>query len=134
MNVCFDTLRFTKSLIKGGFTQEQAETSAQAWADALTGNVATQQDIMAVKAELKQDIAELRVATQQDIMAVKQDIMAVKTELKQDIIELNAKIDSIKSELKYELKIEMYKIIGTAVVFLTTVISIFCGIIIHFIK
>jgi hypothetical protein len=108
MNVCFDALKYSKKLQACGFTQQQAEGSAEAWADALTGNVATQQDIMAVKqdiaevrSELKQDIAELRVATQQDIMA---------------------------------LKIEIYKIVGTAVAFLTTVIGIASGVIIHFIK
>ena len=79
MNVCFDTLRFKKSLVKGGYTEEQAECTAEAWIDALTDNIATKKDLL-------------------------------------------------------ELKIETYKIIGISTGFLTTVIGIASGIIIHFVK
>ena len=75
--IAFDTLRFAKYLAKNGFTEQQAETMAEAQVKFLNANLAT----LATKA----DIANM--ATKADIadMATKADIadMATKTDLAQ---------------------------------------------------
>jgi hypothetical protein len=51
----FDTLAFAKKLKSSGFTEQQAETLAEAQAELIYERLATKSDIM----ELKRDIKEM---------------------------------------------------------------------------
>ena len=72
-----------EALIEAGASEPKARAAAAAVPAG--AHLATQQDVAAVKQELKQDIA-----------AVKQDIAAVKQELKQDIAKLQTETAIVK--------------------------------------
>ena len=61
--ITFDTLKFTRRLKAGGFTAEQAETAAEAFAEAATDELVTKHDIELLRRDLRQEIAdaELRI-------------------------------------------------------------------------
>lgn len=70
--VTFDTLRFARTLReKAKLSSEQAEGLADALAEAFQGDVATKNDVMSVKADLRE--AELRLEAK--IEATKADII-----------------------------------------------------------
>ena len=87
--IAFDTLRFAKYLAKNGFTEQQAETMAEAQVKFLNANLATlatKTDIadMATKADIanmatKADIADM--ATKTDLALVQADIAKVEARL-----------------------------------------------------
>ena len=60
--VPFDTLKLADQLQAGGFTSEQARTAASAFAVAMSrSDLVTRADLLDVKAELKADIASVKV-------------------------------------------------------------------------
>ncbi len=61
MTVAFDTLKLARRLEAAGFPTKQAQDTAEALGDALTSNIATQADIQALRADLRAEIATLRV-------------------------------------------------------------------------
>jgi len=61
MTVAFDTLKLARRLEAAGFPTKQAQDTAEALGDALTANIATQADIQALRADLRAEIATLRV-------------------------------------------------------------------------
>ncbi|MFK7867313.1 MAG: DUF1640 domain-containing protein [Alphaproteobacteria bacterium] len=50
--VTFDTLKFTRKLKAGGFTQEQAETAADAFAEAVEDRLATKHDVELLRRDI----------------------------------------------------------------------------------
>ena len=80
--IAFDTLRFAKYLAENGFTEQQAETMAEAQVKFLNANLATlatkadvanmatKADLAQVRADLKADIAQVRADTKADIAQV----------------------------------------------------------------
>ncbi|MBL7102050.1 MAG: DUF1640 domain-containing protein, partial [Desulfobacteraceae bacterium] len=60
----FDTLAYAKKLKAAGFTEEQAEVQAQAFAEIIEERLAT-----------KQDLKELELAMRRDLAAVKSEII-----------------------------------------------------------
>lgn len=55
--VPFETLKLSRKLESGGFTHDQANTAAEALAEAMSGaELATKTDLNALKAELRSDI------------------------------------------------------------------------------
>jgi hypothetical protein len=61
--ITFDTFKFVDRLEKAGMTREQAaaivEAQKDAFSNVIENGVATKSDLMAVKSELKADIAKL---------------------------------------------------------------------------
>jgi plasmid stabilization system protein ParE len=125
--VLFDTLRLSRTLRdKGRFTPEQAETLAEALAEATHEDLATKTDLAAVKAELKADIAEVRSELRADIAEVRSklraDIAEVRSELRADIAEVRAELAELKAELKSdiaEVKADILKWVVGAIGFQT---------------
>lgn len=64
MSITFDTLKFVEKLEAGGFTHPQAKAAAEAFAEATSQELATKPDILAIRADLRADLAE----TKADIM------------------------------------------------------------------
>ena len=60
MVVAFDRLTYAHRLREVGVPQEQAEAHAEALAAAMTGTLATKQDLQALGAATKRDFDELR--------------------------------------------------------------------------
>lgn len=54
--ITFDTLSFSKKMIKAGFTQQQAEGQAEALIEIVDDNLATKHDLSKVEASLKHDL------------------------------------------------------------------------------
>ncbi|MGH8651043.1 MAG: hypothetical protein ACREYE_02175, partial [Gammaproteobacteria bacterium] len=82
--IAFDTLKFAKRLKEAGFTEQQAEALATAEAEFVQENLATKQDIL----ELKRDIKEVEAALKRDIKELDVKIEQFRAELKRDIKEL----------------------------------------------
>jgi hypothetical protein len=58
-SVPFDTLKFVEKLEAGGFTHAQAKAAAEAFAEATSQELATKNDIAAVRADIRE--LELRM-------------------------------------------------------------------------
>ena len=58
--IAFDTLRFAKRLQAAGYTPEQAEAQAEAYAQATADILVTKPDLELVKHDLQHAIAEVR--------------------------------------------------------------------------
>jgi len=69
--ITFDTLAYAKKLTAVGFTQQQAEVQAEALIEIVDENLATKQDILA----LKKDMKEMEVSLQRDMQVMKSDII-----------------------------------------------------------
>lgn len=104
--VC-DTHRFVKNLVRNGFTQRQAEVSAEEQVTLLTTRLATEANIKALNAPTKADIESANAATQADIESVKAatkaDIEALKIATKADIEALMLKMEARIAALKADL-------------------------------
>ena len=79
--IAFDTHRFVKRLIDGGFTVEQAETLAEEHVALLNANLATKTDI----AEIKREIEALRQETKSEVTRVEAGIEALRQETRANI-------------------------------------------------
>lgn len=110
----FDTHRAVKKLTGAGFSEDQAEALIDAVRDEQEA-LATKADLLAVRAdlreeisalrtELKEDIATLRAELKEDIGALraetKEDIAVLRAELKEDIAVLRADNNAIRSEMQ----------------------------------
>ena len=73
--VTFDKLSYSQTLRSGGFTPEQAETSAHALDHALRDTVATKGDLDAVEARLEHKIDQSVSILRQEIAAQKGDLV-----------------------------------------------------------
>lgn len=58
--ISFDTLRFAKRLQAAGYTPEQAEAQAEAYADATAELLVTKPDLELAKQEIQQSISGVR--------------------------------------------------------------------------
>ena len=65
--MAFDTLKFAKRLKEGGFTDQQAETLAQAEAEFIEQNLSTKRDLKELEVALKRDIDELCADLKRDM-------------------------------------------------------------------
>ncbi|KAF0112834.1 MAG: hypothetical protein FD149_2329 [Rhodospirillaceae bacterium] len=102
--VAFDTLRFSETLVAGGFSVLQAKAVAEAFAEATGQELATKSDVIAIK----NDIARLETATKNDIIrletATKNDIARLEAATKSDTIRLETKIDTVEHRLEVAMK------------------------------
>jgi hypothetical protein len=86
--LAFDTHQAVKVLTAAGADEALAEAVVATVGDAVGGNVATKADLAEVKAELKGEIAVVKV----EIAAVKADLAEVRAELKTDLGDLEARL------------------------------------------
>ncbi|KAF0111064.1 MAG: hypothetical protein FD149_2565 [Rhodospirillaceae bacterium] len=121
--VAFDTLRFSETLVTGGFTPLQAKAIAQAFTDATGQELATKNDIAAVKnditairAEFKVEIARLETVIKADGQrleaATKSDIAALGNEFKANITALRVEFKADIARLEVSTKNEIAALRG----------------------
>lgn len=79
MSVAFDTLKAARRLSDAGFTDEQAETLVGTFAEGITENLATKDDIALVR---------------KDVDLVRKDLEALETKLDASVGALDKKIDA----------------------------------------
>ena len=94
--LAFDTLAAARRLKKVGMEESHAEAVAESLRDAVTGSVATKQDLDAAKWELREEIT-----------GVKAEITAVKAEVRGEIAafkaEIRGEIAAFKAEVREEI-------------------------------
>jgi hypothetical protein len=77
MTVAFDTLKLARRLEAAGFPSKQAQDTAEALGEVLTANIATQSDVQALRA----DIRELELRMRAEIASLRTDMAALRAEL-----------------------------------------------------
>ena len=110
----FDTHKYVKRLTAAGMPEPQAEVIADEQRSLIDDQLATKQDIKALEAATKPDIAATRhdikaleAATKQDIAATRRDIKELEAATKRDIKELEATTKRDIKELEATTKREI---------------------------
>ena len=116
--IAFDTLKFAKRLKEGGFTDQQAETLAQAEAEFIEQNLSTKRDLKELEVALKRDFKELEVA-------LKRDIEELRGGVKRDIDELRADLKRDMKEMEYRMTIKLGAMSVVAVGAMATLVKLF---------
>lgn len=81
-----DTLAITKRLRASGYTEAQAEVQAEIWAEIIERNLASKRDLKDIEVSLRKEMREIEAS------------------LKRDIAQLDLKIESVRAELKRDIK------------------------------
>jgi hypothetical protein len=58
--IIFDTLAYAKKLKAAGFTEEQAEVQAQAFAEIIEERLSTKQDLKGLELTMRRDLATVK--------------------------------------------------------------------------
>ncbi len=95
MTVAFDTLKLARRLEAAGFPTKQAQDTAEALAETLTANVASQADIHAVQG----DIRELGLQLRAEIREVELRLRAEMAGLRTEMAGLRTEMQSLRAEL-----------------------------------
>ena len=98
-SLAFDTLTAARRLKKVGMEESHAEAVAESLRDAVTGSVATKQDLDAVKAELREEITAAKAELREEVTAVKAEVTAVKAEVTAVEARLREEITAVKAEV-----------------------------------
>ena len=120
-NLAFDTHKFVKDLTANGMPDKQAEVLADHYASLLNDRLATKDDLVALRKELKGDINSLR-------SELKGDISGLRSELKGDISGLRKDMISLEERLKGDIiglrKDMMITILSAQLVGIVTICTI----------
>ena len=92
----FDTHRFVRNLVAGGFTERQAEVLADEQIQLINSNLATKADIEALRLSTTSDIEALRLSTTSDIEALR---LSTTSDIETLRLSTEAKIESAKFEI-----------------------------------
>ena len=84
----FDTHKYIKRLTAAGMPEPQAEVIADEQRSLVEGQLATKQDIAALEAATRQDIA----ATRREIAATRREIKELEANTKRDLKELEQRL------------------------------------------
>ena len=115
MSVAFDTLKAARRLGAAGFTPEQAETIADTFAEGITENLATKDDI----ALLQKDMKALDQKIDTSVEALHKDMKALDHKIDNSVEALDRKIDTSVEALRKDmvaLKKDMTILLGSIMV------------------
>ncbi|WP_419739497.1 hypothetical protein [Ruegeria sp.] len=90
MSVAFDTLKAAQRLSAAGFSEDQAATLAATFAEGITENLATKDDI----ALLQKDIQRVDEKIDASVAALQKDSKALDAKIDASFATLDAKIDA----------------------------------------
>ena len=114
MNV--DTLAIAKRMAKGGFTAEQAETSAQLIGELVDSELATKRDLKEQEGSLKRDLKELELMIRQVEANLKRDLKEMEVTLRRDIKESELRLEKSLADMHRQ----MWQVsVGTALMVIT---------------
>ncbi|CAN2045834.1 DUF1640 protein [Candidatus Magnetomoraceae bacterium gMMP-1] len=107
----FDTYSYVKKLRDAGLAENQAEIHAVALQDLIESNLATKEDWLVLKEDLKQDIRGVETSLKEVEASLKQDINKVEASLREDIkkIESSLKQDILTLQANTNQKFEQVK-------------------------
>ncbi|MCY4237884.1 MAG: DUF2730 family protein [Rhodospirillaceae bacterium] len=113
--IAFDTHRYVKRLIDGGFTERQAETLIDAQVTLLNANLATKGDVARIEeriARIEERIAKveagmdaLRQETKADIARIEERIAKIEADMDALRQETKAGMDALRQETKASVEI-----------------------------
>ena len=101
MSVAFDTLKAARRLGAAGFTPEQAETIADTFAEGITENLATKDDI----ALLQKDMKALDRKIDTSVEALQKDMKALDRKIDTSVEALDQKIDTSVEALHKDIEL-----------------------------
>lgn len=138
----YDTLKLAEQLEhEAGFDASRAKSMARILAENTGGNLATREDILLTKGELKTEIQGVRGELQGMRSELRSELQSVKGGLQVEIqsveSDLHAEIRSVKSELKAEIQDVkghirvLYWMTGTTLAGVAAILSIIIGIGLH---
>ncbi len=81
MTVAFDTLKLARRLEAAGFSTKQAQDTAEALAETLTANLASQADIQAVRSEIRELAVQLRAEMREVELRLRAEMAGLRTEM-----------------------------------------------------
>ncbi|WP_419741213.1 hypothetical protein [Ruegeria sp.] len=100
MSVAFDTLKAAQRLSAAGFSEDQAATLAATFAEGITENLATKDDI----ALLQKDIQRVDAKIDASVAALQKDSKALDAKIDASVAALNTKIDASVAALQKDNK------------------------------
>ena len=99
MTVAFDTLKLARRLEAAGFSMQQAQDTAEALAETLTATVATQGDVRAVQADIRELELRLRAEIRDVEGRLHSEIVSLGAELRVEMAGLRIEMQSLRAEL-----------------------------------
>jgi len=120
-----DTLNYANMLKAGGYTEQQAETSARALADVLDKQTVNKAEVIQHEDNLRRDIEVLRVE-------LKHDLEVLRFEAKRDLRETELKLEGRIKEVELtltarlaETKAELTRwVVGVGILQTTVIITV----------
>ncbi len=103
MTVAFDTLKLARRLEAAGFPTRQAQDTAEALAETLTANLASQADMHAVQGDIRELGLQLRAEIREVETKLRAEIREVETKLRAEIREVELKLRADMASLRAEL-------------------------------
>ena len=100
--ITFDTLAYARKLKSAGFTEKQAE----------------------IQAEALVEIVDERLATKQDILELKRDIKELETTLKRDMKELESTLQRDMKELEMRLTIRLGTMMAVSIAIVAALVKL----------
>jgi hypothetical protein len=92
MTVAFDTLKLAHRLEAAGFSTKQAQETAEALAETLTANVASQSDIHGVQGEIREAALQLRAEIREVELRLRSEIREVELRRRADMASMRAEL------------------------------------------
>jgi hypothetical protein len=92
MTVAFDTLKLARRLEAAGFSTKQAQDTAEALAETLTANIASQSDIQGVQGEIREATLQLRAEIREIEVKLRGEMREVELRLRADMASLRAEL------------------------------------------
>lgn len=117
--IAFDTLRFSKRLRSGGYTEEQADTLAEAYAEAVSDGVASKADLQLAAEKANSELQRVAEKANSELQRVAEklsseiqrvaenasaDIQRVATDLEGAVTTLRGEIRDCAKELRIEIR------------------------------
>jgi hypothetical protein len=122
MTVAFDTLKLARRLEAAGFSTKQAQDTAEALAEALTANVASQGDIRELGLQLRAEIRDVETRLGAEIREVETRLGA---EIREVELRLRADMASLRAELiRWVVGVGVAAVLGVGGMILTAAVAI----------
>ena len=118
MTVAFDTLKLARRLEAAGFPTKQAQDTAEALAETLTANIATQTDIHAVQSDIRELGLQLHAEIRDVETRLRGEIREVELKLRADMASLRAEL------LKWVVGVGVAAVLATGGMILTLGVAI----------
>ncbi|MBC8183315.1 DUF1640 domain-containing protein [candidate division KSB1 bacterium] len=105
--ITFDIFTYAKELMSAGFTEKQAEVQVKTLARIIDERLATKQDILALKRDMKELEASLKRDMKEMEVSLKHDMKEMDTSLRKEMGEIRRDMKEMELRLKHDLTIRL---------------------------